>query len=214
MSYKRNCPHYPIRVLEREEFKMKKTMILFVLGMIGIITTIYQVNKGEEMNFKYTEAWGKEILELASSDLPTEEDGYRLINLIEIANNTKDKKVIQTLMECLCNELYSIDQTIYENFNSAEYSLYYTALFDKIAEFLLTKENRSLAVYLLDRHHKYEFSKEEWEMIYNIANKSLTKLDIEKLLLGFEEEDWYNQDYPFPEFYKLFKKLLKEKSEQ
>jgi len=193
---------------------MKKAMILFVLGMIGIITTIYQANKGEEMNFKYTEAWGKEILELASSGLPTEEDGYRLINLIETANNTQDKKVIQTLMECLFNELYSIDQTIYENFAGTEYSLYYTALFDKIAEFLLIKENRSLAVYLLDRQYKYEFSKEEWEMIYNIANKSLTKLDIEKLLLGFEEEDWYNQDYPFPEFYKLFKKLLKEKSEQ
>ena len=33
--------HFKTRVLEREEFKMKKTMILFVLGMIGIITTIY-----------------------------------------------------------------------------------------------------------------------------------------------------------------------------
>jgi len=196
------------------KFKMKKTMILFVLGMIGIITIIYQVNKGEEMNFKYTEAWGKEILELASSGLPTEEDGYRLINLIETANNTKDKKVIQTLMECLLTELNSIEQAIYGNLADTEYSLYYTALFDKIAEFLLIKEKRSIAVYLLDRQYNYEFSKEEWGMIYNIANKSLTKLDIEKLLLGFEEEDWYNQDYPFPEFHQLFKKLLKEKSEQ
>jgi len=57
----------------------------------------------------------------------------------------------------------------------------------------------------------------EWDIFYNIANKYLSKKDLEAYILAFKEEnEEYGEcedDYPYPQFHELFQKLLKEKSE-
>lgn len=170
-----------------------------------------------ENNINDINMWTKEILDFTKkSSLYEEYNGDRYEKLIFMAENTKETKVVQGLMRCLEYELPGMDQTIESTLATIEPFIYYSALFDLAPKLLQTRDERDVFMRLLSQAYGYKYTIDDWNKIYTIGQKHLRKKDIENIILAFKEGDLDNEDddYPYPEFYQLFQKLLKEKSEE
>lgn len=198
----------------QEKSKIQKVMIVSLLITVGLI-----INEGinmNENNIDNIDKWTDEILDYTKkSSLYEEYDGDRYEKLIYMASNTKEIKVVQGLMHCLKYELPGMDQTIENTLATIEPLIYYRALFELTPELVSDKNNRDVFIRLLSQAHGDKYTEDEWKAFYDIAKKHLSKKDVENVLLAFKEGDYDNEDddYPYPQFYQLFKKLLKEKSE-
>ncbi len=205
---------------------MKKLHILFVCFCITIMADNNTTNKLDipkkeiKMKFTYSEQWRDELLKHASNEGITRDETGKFIDLILMADDTNDEKVIYALIQTLviskC-DLGGVEETVLSTLASTDYKAYYNVLFRDIPK-ILKSEDKGLAVLLLDRgYNGHTFTSKEWSVIENLANKYLSK-DILVVLLQLMENNRYfdleDEDYPFPQFYKLFQKLLKEKSEQ
>jgi len=169
------------------------------------------------MSLIYTKEWENELMELAVLNVWTvENNGAKIIELIEMGNQTKDKKVVQAIIRAFDSDI-NIDETFYGILSTIEPTLYFEALFEMAPEFLENKNRRLLVLSVLEQTNGNKYTKKEWDIFYNVANKYLSKKDLEAFILAFKEEDEeYGEcgdEYPYPEFYELFQKLLKEKSE-
>jgi len=169
------------------------------------------------MSLKYSADWGNEVVHLANLDAASREQDKRLINLIEMAECTQDKKVVRTLMQSLAFYNANIDSTFEGVLSTIDYPLFYNVLFELIPE-LLQKEYGYYIINFLISNEDHEDTKEEWETIEAIANKHLNKQDLEGILAAYQEQaeikySSYPEDYPYDIFEKIFRKLLKDKVE-
>jgi hypothetical protein len=167
------------------------------------------------MSFKYDENWAKEILYLASKTQSAKE-AERFDELLDMAEHPNDVKTVETLMRCLMNDdMGEIAETFYGHLSNADFRLYYKGLFRLATEFLTRKHGRDRFLYLLENYSGQKYTPDEWQVIKELARKNLNKQILKDLLVGIEEEEvWEEQGYPYHEFKKLFKELLREKSEQ
>ena len=181
----------------------------------------FQKNKGIIMNetsIENVNEWSNELLILTKNHASYEEyNGDRYIQVIEMGNNSKDKKVIQTLMDCFQYEISDvIDQYILGTLSTINYKLYYETLFELIPK-ILKDNNSDVAVLLLCICNGEKFTLEQWNGIEKLSKKYLNNTIMQKLLKLMERNQYFtleSEDYPYPQFYQLFQKLLKEKSEE
>ncbi len=167
------------------------------------------------MSLIYTKEWEDELMELAALDVWTvENNGAKIIELIEMGNQTKDKKVVQAIIKAFDFDI-NIDETFYGVLSTIEPILYFESLFQIAPEFLQNKNGRLLILSVLEQTNGNKYTKKEWDIFYDIANKYLNKKDLKSYILAFKEKDEeYGEcrdEYPYPQFYQLFQKLLKEK---
>jgi len=161
--------------------------------------------------------WAEEILDFTKKTSLWEEcDNARYEKLIFMAENTKEVQVVQGLMNCLKYELDGIDQTFEDMLATVEPLIYYKALFELVPELVLDRDNRDVFIGLLSQAHGYKYTEDEWKGFFYIGKESLSRKDLEGVMLAYKEAGCEDEgtDYPYHHFYKLFKKLLKEKSEQ
>lgn len=171
------------------------------------------------MKFKYSETWAEELLELAYNEYVTRDETMRLLALIDMADYTDDTEVIRTLfMALLGKDLGGVEETIFGTFEDIDYKVYYSTLFEQIPK-ILESEDSGLSSYLLGSCIVDESILEKWDVIEKLGNKYLNKEVIEEILKCMENnryhsldpDDLEDEDYPYPQFYKLFQKILKEK---
>ena len=131
-------------------------------------------------------------------------------------------------MRCLVYELKGPEQDILESLVTVDYRLYYQAFFELSDDFLKSEDGRFALMNQLTEYYGYKgvpSTKEEWSTIYNIARENLSIDSIKEILniyhkkeIGYFGEIIYPMENDersiYPQFYQLFKKLLKEKSEQ
>jgi len=167
-----------------------------------------------ENNIDNIDLWTQEILDFTKkSSLYEEYEGDRYEKLIFMAENTKEVKIVQGLIRCLEYELPGMDQTIYGVLATIDPLIYYTALFKLFPWIIQDVDSRNTFAWVLDRQVNYKFTVDEWEEIYSLAKKYLSKSDLEGIMISYIKGGLIeDQDYPYPQFYELFQKLLKEKS--
>jgi len=167
------------------------------------------------MDFKCSEIWGKEILNLTNLYVQTDKESDRFEELLDMAEHPKDIKATKALMRCLLNDdMGGIQETFYGNLSTADYRLYYTVLFELTPDFIQTEKGKSLVLYMLQNYSGQEYTKEEWKTIFDLVKTLLSKKEIQELLIGYKDEQYYNEDYPYPQFQKIFETLLKEKNNE
>ena len=168
------------------------------------------------MKLKYNEIWAEEVLKHSNNEDISRDETMRLIELIDMAECTEDVKVIRVLFLALeAEDLGGVEETIFGILSTVDYKDYYLALFELIPQ-ILQSNDPDLAVYLLSMKSGDQFTPKEWNTIKQLITKYLNNEVIRELLKLMENNKYFDLDtgdYPFPEFYQLFKKLLKEKSE-
>jgi len=216
---------------------MKITITLLIFIYISLV--VKESNKGiilnqEEINLTNIEVlkqFSDEMLESSRrNSLYEDYDGDKYLKYIWSAKYTKDIKVVKVLMRCLVYKLNGPEQDILESLSSIDYRLYYHALFELANDFLNSEDGSFSFMNQLIDHHGYNAekvpsTKEEWRTIYDIAKENLSIDNIKEIINIYHKEKigyWGTLAYPmendedtiYPQFYKLFQKLLKEKSEQ
>jgi len=170
-----------------------------------------------ETNIDNIEKWTEEILYFTKkSSLYEDYDGDRYIKLISMADNTKEVKVVQGLMRCIEYDLPGMDESIFDTLSTIEPSIYYTSLFKLVPEIIYSVDGRFHFMWILIQQRIINsYSKDTWKEIYNLGKEYLSKKDLEKIILAYKEDggSYDNEENNDTQFYKLFKKLLKEKSE-
>ena len=169
--------------------------------------------KDNIMGLEYSAEWENEVLALVKSDTGTD----RLINLLEMAEYTNDKKIVQILIKSVVFYDANIDATFERTLSTIEYSLYYTVLFEMFPE-ILQKGHTGWIIDLLNTNEGHTDTKEEWDVIEGIANKYLNKKDLAGILDAYQKQadmkySSYPVDYPFDIFERIFRKLLEEKND-
>jgi len=170
-----------------------------------------------ETNIDNIEKWTEEILYFTKkSALYEDYDGDRYIKLISMADNTKEVKVVQGLMRCIEYDLPGMDECIFDTLSTIEPSIYYTSLFKLVPEIIYSVDGRVTFLSTLPQHRLgNKYAQDTWKEIYNLGKEYLSKKDLEKIILAYKEDgfNYYDEENIYTQFYKLFQKLLKEKSE-
>lgn len=162
------------------------------------------------MSFKYTQEWADELLHLYVLEDPDGDDEERIMELIEIAEGSDDVRVARVLIECLCQGIDGIDETVKSTLNTMSFKIYYEALFSSVRTYI--KEwGKELGAYFsvrLDDWYARKLTQEELELVvFPLAKKYLTKEDIKNAIKVMEECNVLN-DSPNDQFYAFFNKEL------
>ena len=190
-------------------------MIFILLIIVGFI--LYEGRTMNEKKIDDINKWAEEILDFTKkASLYEEYDITRYEKLIFMADNTKEVQVVQGLMHCLEYEIGGMDQTIEDTLATVEPLIYYKALFELVPELILDRNKRDVFIGLLSQAHGYKYTVDEWKRFFYIGKESLSRKDLEGVMLAYKENGCEHEKSgcPYHQFYKLFKKLLKEKSEQ
>lgn len=169
------------------------------------------------MKLKYNEIWAEEVLKHSNNKDISGDETMRLVELIDMADYTEDVKIIRVLFLALqAEDLGGVPETIFGALSTIDYKDYYLVLFELIPQ-ILQSNNQDLSVYLLSMKSGDKFTLKEWNTIKQLSAKYLNNEVLREILKLMENNKYFtldSEDYPFPEFHQLFKKLLKEKSEQ
>ena len=212
---------------------MKITIMLLIFICIYLVI-VKEANNGIRLNQEEINLTNIEVLKQFSDEmiessrrnsLYEDYDGDKYLQYIWSARHTKDIRVVKVLMRCLVYELKGPEQDILESLASVDYRLYYQAFFELSDDFLESEGGRFALMDQLVSYYEYNGvppAKEEWSTIYNIARENLSIDSIKEILNIYHKKEigyFGTINYPmendessiYPQFYQLFKKLLKEK---
>lgn len=162
------------------------------------------------MSFKYTQEWADELLHLYVLEDPDGDDEERIMELIEIAEGSDDVRVARVLIECLCQGIDGIDETVKSTLNTMSFKIYYEALFSSVRTYI-KKWNEEIIFFIAPRlgdWYKRKLTQEELELVvFPLAKEYLTKEDIKFITNDIEDLNILGNS-PEDEFYAFFNKEL------
>ena len=177
------------------------------------------------MTFIYTKEWEDELLGLYQAMDEGQDFDEKFDELIEIARNSDDTRVVQALIRCLAIQLEGVDQQVEGVLGSIDHDVYYEGVFQIVSDYFEFETDKNhgdfFSIQILSRgytdkppeYKQYAPSKDEVEARFIPIAKKYLSVEELKQFVSIMERHGYPKDRNIDIrvfFYELFKEIVME----